>query len=129
MTIDDARFLLPTDLDSMFAVSHGVTNTGLGPAAIQNVLVYQDGGEAFDAAASVSRTYPPGQLRANLRKLPFAGIDRDALAQTDDHPIGIMRDAALPQRSIVIFYCSVYGEDCGTAHLGAAPPAADVCGF
>jgi hypothetical protein len=38
-------------------------------------------------------------------------------------------EALVERYSFVACYCSVYGEDCGQAHVGAAPPAGNVCGF
>lgn len=155
-SIEDGRFLLPSGLDSLFTVSYAMENTGLGPAVLQNILVYQDGDKVFDAAQS-DETYFPGQMKDNLRQLPFpvgttqqpysvgqmmkAGephvlltafarypwLNRDSLEHVN--PLEMMKREALAQRSVVVCYCSVYEEDCEQVHFGAAPPEADVCGF
>lgn len=48
-------------------------------------------------------------------------VDRSTVDTTLGFPPRRLRDA-LSTHSYVVCYCSVYGEDCRSASLGAAPP-------
>ena len=137
--------------DSVYTIRYGVKNSGLGPAVVQDFLVFQEGEQVF-AAADSSFSYGFEQEREALQQLmPNMGIltdgyrDGQMLAPGDEHLLimAIFPDQppgasgvspsqvhqVLRARSYVICYCSVYGEDCRMAAIGSAPPPENVCGF
>ena len=160
--IEIEYFRLLSGMDSIYALSYGLENSGLGPAVVQNVLVFKDGRAIFDASRS-DGTNPLAEVRDEVRALPFAvsflqhpyeegdmlqagavhdfvsvGIpftapNRDLLeraARRDSlgrQPLAIVRDGVLETYSFVFCYCSVYGTDCGSVHLGAEPPIGNAC--
>lgn len=60
--------------------------------------------------------------------LTHIGMDRSTIPDSLDRPHSKIY-SILHERSFVLCYCSIYGEDCDQTHLGAGPPEADVCGF
>lgn len=148
-------FDLLSGMDSLYAVSYVLKNSGLGPAVLQNVLVFQQGQKIYDAGQSDSTNYLQ-EVRRDLRRLPFAthflqrpyaagdmlqagevhdflavGIPfaaarRDSLSRS---PSSIVQYDVLKTYSFVFCYCSVYGTDCDVVSLGAEPPVENACGF
>jgi hypothetical protein len=158
-SIESEYFPMVSDLgiDSVGVVSYTLENSGLGPAVIQNFLVFKGGKKIYDAEGEEDANWERG-IRRDLEKLPFetvsllqkpygpgdmlsAGevhsflsvpVSASAFTDTsvfDGFPPLAVRDSVLDQRSFVYCYCSVYGEDCDQVHLGAYPPEADVCEF
>jgi hypothetical protein len=158
-SIDSEYFPIVSDLgiDSVGVVSYTLENSGLGPAVIQNFLVFKGGKKIYDAKGEEDADWEGG-IRRDLEKLPFetvsllqkpygpgdmlsAGevhsflsvpVSASAFTDTsvfDGFPPLAVRDSVLGQRSFVYCYCSVYEEDCDQVHLGADPPEADVCDF
>ena len=151
--IDNEYFLLPSDMDSLYAVGYALENSGLGPAVLNNVLIFEDEEKVFDSA-QLDSTYDFQEVKRDLARLPFAvtflhngysagdmlragevhhymtvaipfaAVNRDTLNQS---PPDIVQTNVLEKRSFVFCYCSVYQEDCGMTYLGAAPPAQNMC--
>lgn len=154
--VESELFPMLGNRDSLYAVSYSLENSGLGPAVLKNILMYEGEKKVFDAAQSDSAYYylgpvsedmeqlpfPAGFLRAPYSAgdmleadevhsfmtvfIPFAVVNEDSL---DQWPPGVVQASVLEQRSFVFCYCSVYGTDCAQTHLGAEPPEADVCDF
>ncbi|HMB92759.1 MAG TPA: hypothetical protein VKP65_18050 [Rhodothermales bacterium] len=153
--IDNKYFLLPSDIDSLYAVGYALENSGLGPAVLENVLIFEGEEKVFDSA-QLDSTYTLQEVKRDLARLPFAvsflrhsyaagdmlqagevhpymtvvipfaSLNRDTLNQS---PPDIVQSEVLERRSFVFCYCSVYREDCDVTYLGAIPPAQNVCGF
>jgi hypothetical protein len=130
-------------------------NRGLGPAVIQQALVYR-----ADAPTPLYKTQREGDelsirmvdsLWAQMQgRFPEIGAFTGGVGQNDMIRAGQGRpflEAGVPvasvpdtvfapgrlrdlieQYSFVVCYCSVYEEDCDAAHFGAPPPA-DACTF
>lgn len=153
--MDNEFFSLAAGMDSVHAVSYVLKSAGLGPAVLKNVRVFDGEEPVFDAAQDDTAHFW-GDLRQELDDLPFpvgmfkrphpAGAFLEPgrvhdyvtlivpMAPRGTDPLGawppdVIQAEVLKQRSFVFCYCSVYGEDCGMTHLGAPPPAGDVCGF
>ena len=148
-------FNLLSGMDSLYALSYVLKNSGLGPAVLQNVLVFQKDQKIYDAGQPDRANYLQ-EVRRDLRKLPFAtsflqrpyaagdmlqagevhdflavGIsftaaNRDSLGRS---PSSIVKYDVLETYSFVFCYCSVYGTDCDVVSLGAEPPVENACGF
>ncbi len=148
-------FNLLSGMDSLYAVSYVLKNSGLGPAVLQNVVVFQKDQKIYDAGQSDRGNYLQ-EVRRDLRKLPFAtsflqrpytagdmlqagevhdflavgipftAVDRDSLGPS---PSSIVMYDVLQTYSFVFCYCSVYGTDCDVVSLGAEPPVENVCRF
>ncbi len=141
--------------DSVYTMRFAVENTGLGPAVLQNFLVFHDGEKVFDSAAQPDGYFSYEAIRDDLSKLPFradaftnAYTTGELLKAGAEHLL-IDLEIALPTgeadspadwppnqvrrviytRSFVFCYCSVYEEDCDQVHVGAEPPSEDVCDF
>ena len=170
--------------DSVYTVRFSVESTGLGPAVLQNFLVYRDSTKVYDAREA-GNFFSFGKVRNELEQLPFqtnnftdvfrpgqmlqsgeehrlinvdipeSSVNQDSLERyargtvsrvladlgrtvSQDSleqmaaratPRTIVRHEVLERRGFVFCYCSVYEENCGQTHLGAAPPEADVCDF
>jgi len=158
-SIESEYFPMVSDLgiDSVGVVSYTLENSGLGPAVIQNFLVFKGGKKIYDAEGEEDANWERG-IRRDLEKLPFetvsllqtpygpgdmlstgevhsflsVPVSASAFTDTsvfDGFPPLAVRDSVLGQRSFVYCYCSVYEEDCDQVHLGADPPEADVCDF
>ena len=136
--------------DSTYTMIYAVDNTGLGPAVLDNIMIYRDSVLFYDAQAS-GGYMPMNDLLADLRSLPFplgstftntrrAGemleAGRDHLLLRFEVPVldslerwvpGMVREEVMSRYSIVFCYCSVYGSHCGQTHISAAPPTANVC--
>lgn len=148
--LENEYFLLPGQADSLYAVGYSVENSGLGPAVLQNLLVYRGETKVFDAVQS-GQTYFPTETKADLQALPFpisvlnysysagalleagevhhlvtAAIPFAAIDPDSIDPRTVVTEV-LDQRSYVFCYCSVYGTDCGMTSLGADPPEENVC--
>ena len=144
-----------TERSHIFKV--GIENTGLGPAVFENALLYRaqvdtllsktehegDGITLRDADSldrRLRRQFPGMELiwggfkqgslmkAGNTSFLYEAIISSSAVPDTlDASPRTRMRQM-FNQYSFVVCYCSVYGEDCAHAVMGAEPPS-DACGF
>ena len=142
--------------DSLYAISYALENTGLGPAVIENFLVFEGEEKIFDAVQADS-AYQKRGVRRGLRQLPFGtgflnesygpgdmlksgevhGFMSVSISLSADTSVtegprwlpNLVQDEVLEKRSYVFCYCSVYGSDCDQTHLGGAPPQADVCEF
>ena len=140
--------------DSLYTIRYAVENTGLGPAVVQNFIVFRDSTGVFDTDTSSGR-YSFLRIREELEQLPFhvgaftrAYVAGEMLEAGEEHllidlwipsfddvdsldysPQRRVRDEVLDKRSFVLCYCSVYGEDCGMTFLGAPPPEESICGF
>jgi len=145
-------FLFPDGTDSVYAVGYSVANTGLGPAALRDFLVYRDGEVVFAAAASGER-YTFSDVKADLNRLPFptlklnfgyaagqllaedeihhlisVGVPMEAVDEAAlDRPVTEIVKDVLETYSFVFCYCSVYQSDCGTTYVGAEPPVERAC--
>ncbi len=64
-------FRLLSSMDSLYALSYGLENSGLGPAVVQNVLVFKEDQKIYDAEQSDGGN-PLQELRREVRALPFA---------------------------------------------------------
>lgn len=154
--IEHEYFNLLSSMDSLYAVSYALRNSGLGPAVLQNVLVFHDGQKIYDAGQSDKDKNYLQEVRREVRTLPFAAsflqhpyrkgtmlkagevhdflavgipfaaVNRDSL---DRGPSDIVKYDVLETYSFVFCYCSVYGTDCDVVHLGAEPPVENACGF
>lgn len=152
--IENEYFLLPSKMDSLYAVSYALENSGLGPAVLENILIFEENEKIFDSA-QLDSTYAFHEVKRDLGQLPFAAslfqnpysvgdmlqagevhyymtvaipfsVTRGAL---DQWPPDIVQSEVLEQRTFVFCYCSVYEEDCDMTYLGSAPPVNNVCGF
>lgn len=153
--IDLEAFLLPGEADSLHAVGYALENSGLGPAVVENVLVWRRGEKTFDASTSGERFYLAA-VDDDLAELPFwAGSYKDPVAAGEMlragqvHPLitvpipfgsfyrdsvprwppDVVMEDVLETYSFVFCYCSVYETDCDEVHLGSEPPVEDACGF
>ncbi len=141
--------------DSGYRVRYFVRSTGLGPAVLQNFLVFHEGEKVYDSEQADSPYYYV-EVREDLHQLPFqfsisnwpyvsgqilraggdytlmdarftkSSVNEDSL---DRWPPNIVMDDVLNTRSFVFCYCSVYETDCDMTYMGAAPPVENVCGF
>jgi len=135
--------------DSTYTLTYALANTGLGPAVLQNILIFRDGEPVFNAVQS-GRSVNFSDLLAELQELPFHvsslthGRRADELLQAgaehllirmevplvdtlDRWTPGIVHARVMNHYSFVFCYCSVYGDNCGVTYLSAAPPSGEVC--
>jgi len=137
--------------DTTFALQIAVENSGLGPAVFERVLLYRANASSpmmqADENGEAINLYGPDSLRAQIRAAfpefgafygalqqgfmlrpgasePFlqANIPAASVPDTAGYPPGRVLDM-ISRYSFVVCYCSVYGEDCDVAHIGAEPPA------
>ena len=64
-------FRLLSGMDSLYALSYGLENSGLGPAVLQNVLAFKEDQKIYDADQAYGG-YPLPKVRREIRALPFA---------------------------------------------------------
>lgn len=64
-------FRLLSNMDSLHALSYGLENSGLGPAVIENVVVFKDNQLIYDARQPGNGSSLQA-LRREIRELPFA---------------------------------------------------------
>ncbi len=134
--------------DSTYTVTYALENSGLGPAVLQKVLVFEDGEKVFESSKSEDYFDFAGFLD-EINALPFyigaythgraAGemlqAEKEHLLfrleveiEGDDAPWtpGIVKEQVIDRYSFAFCYCSVYGENCAETYLGAKPPV-DSC--
>ena len=155
--IEHEYFLLPSGMDSLFAVGYALKNSGLGPAVLDNVLVFEGEEKIYDAEQpdSININYLQ-EVRRDLQKLPFAtsllrnAYPAGAMLQAgevhefftvtipfasvnsdslDRWPPRIVVNDVLETYSFVFCYCSVYGTNCDMVYLGGEPPVEKACGL
>lgn len=142
---------LETMTEGSYVWRAGVKNTGLGPAVFEKALLYRAGEDTIlyeteeeeDAVSvrdadslgiRIRRQFPgmenlwgsfeQGSLvkAGNKQFLYEAIIPSSAVSDTlDTSPLVRVREM-FEQYSFVVCYCSVYGEDCDQAYIGAPPP-------
>lgn len=151
--IESEHFLLPAAMDSLYAVGYSLRNSGLGPAVLEDIVVFTGEEDGLASVPSDSMSYlqavgqdvdrlpfdagvlrrpyaegamlPAGEVHHFATVIvPYSAVDSDTL-----DPIVTIRNEVMERHSVVFCYCSVYGEDCDMTYLGAEPPVADVCGF
>ena len=135
--------------DDAYTMNFALANTGLGPAVIENIVVFRDGEQVFDAVEA-GGYLGYAEITQELEQLPFyigtfthgryagellqAGKEHVLLRM--DVPVidslsqwtpGIVRERVMNRYSFVFCYCSVYGENCGMTYVSQAPPSEHVC--
>lgn len=148
-------FRMLSSLDSLYAVSYALKNSGLGPAVLQNMLVFHGDTLVYDTAEDASDFFfsdvegavnelpfvtsvlkHPYGVGAMLKAgeihdflavgIPMSAVDADTL---DRWPPRIVIEDVLETYSFVFCYCSVYETNCDAVHLGGDPPVEKACGF
>ena len=136
--------------DSTYTLKYALYNSGLGPAVLQNVLVYKDSIPIFNAIESGKYIDFAGVID-ELEALPFyvsiftqsrrAGemlqAGEEHLLMQLETPVlkdnrglsttQIVREQVLDRYSLVFCYCSIYGDHCNATYLSAKPPNTNAC--
>lgn len=135
----------------------GIENTGLGPAVFKQALLFRAGADstlyatkkdgdyvnlyrADSLVAELLDTFPEaGSFVGEIGQgtMMKAGASQPFLEMTiPETSVPDTADVFPPRRvlellhgySFVVCYCSVYGENCDEAHIGASPPA-EACSY
>ena len=136
--------------DSTYTMIYALRNSGLGPAVLENILLFREGEPIFnaeesggflpyeamlaeiralplDVSASLTHSRHAGQmLQAGERHLLFR-FEVSVVDSLGRWGPGAVRSEVMDRYSLVFCYCSVYGENCETTYVSVAPPSGEIC--
>ncbi|MBX2822621.1 MAG: hypothetical protein KTR29_23190 [Rhodothermaceae bacterium] len=138
--------------DSTFSLRYALYNSGLGPAVLQDLIVFREDSLIFqsqpeekyyDFEGFVDDLHRVGLgesffthsrragelLRAGEEHLFFRLTIPVEIEGVDKSGLGYLRQEVLSKYSFVFCYCSVYGENCNSIQLGPRPPETFSCTF
>lgn len=138
--------------DSTFTITYSLYNSGLGPAVLDDIVVYnsdtllfrsQPGEKYYDFSGFMDDVDRIGMgdfvfthsrragelLRAGEEHLFFRVSVPVTMKDSELSGSRYLRQEVLSKYSFVFCYCSVYGENCNRVHLGNDPPEGSSCRF
>ena len=144
--------LLDNPQDTLFTIEYSLDNSGLGPAVLEDLLVFYNDSLIFqsqpkgafynfdgfredilavtDEISILTYSRKAGQyLRAGKEHLFFNLEVPVSLPGVDKSGASYLRNEVLEKYSFVFCYCSIYEEDCKEMFLSSPPPTENNCSF